>query len=106
MRGLNKSWGVSPSRAAQFVLLSAAVLYALLPPSWASRLDVPCLWTSLLRVNCPGCGLKSALSCLVHGEFAKGMAINPLAPLVLALLAYLFIASIMETRKESIAWRN
>lgn len=90
----------------QLALLPAALLYALLPPVWARLLDVPCLWTALLGVNCPGCGLKTALSCLVHGDFAKGIGINPLAPLVLALLACLFIESIIAARKESAAWRN
>ena len=106
MRGLNDSFGISPGRTMPLALLPAALLYALLPPFWARLLDVPCLWTALLGVNCPGCGLKTALSCLVHGDFAKGMGINPLAPLVLALLAYLFIESIFVARKESVAWRN
>jgi len=107
VRGLrNIHFGISPGRAVQIGLLPLVVTYALLPPSWASRLDVPCLWTALLGVACPGCGLKSALSCLVRGEFTKGLEINPLAPLVLALLAYLFIESIFKARKESVAWRN
>ncbi len=93
----------------QLGLLPLVVVYAMLPPALASRIDIPCLWTALLGVICPGCGLKSALSRLLHGDFAGGVAINALSPLVLALLAYLFIASLFETLTsqhlgERLAW--
>ena len=106
MRGLIDKIGVTPVRVVQLGLLPLATLYAFLPPALASRIDLPCLWLTLFGVACPGCGLKSAISCLLHGDFARALAINALSPLVLALLAFLFITTIIETLKERVAWPN
>lgn len=97
---------MTPGRAVQLGLLPLAVLYAFLPPALADRIDLPCLWLTLFGAACPGCGLKSAISCLLHGDFARALTINALSPLVLALLAWLFITTITATLKERVAWPN
>jgi len=51
----------------------------------------PCLITLLIGHRCPGCGLTRALTQLWLGHFQKAIELNPLSPLVLALLVFLFV---------------
>jgi len=59
-----------------------AVLAAWTPPDDGS-LSL-CLTRRGLGLPCPGCGLTRGLAHLLHGDFARAMALHPLAPLVLA----------------------
>ena len=111
MRGLSFIRKALPGHAVQLGLLPLATLYAALPPALATWIDVPCLWTALLGVICLGCGFKSALARLLHGDLAGGVAINALSPVVLALVVYLFITSLHATLTsqhlgERRAWPN
>lgn len=77
--------------------LPLAVL--LLPTRWLERHPVPCLFTALLGVRCPGCGMTRAVSCAVHGRFRDAMRYNPLVAVVLPLAACEWLRFVQGTLK-------
>lgn len=49
----------------------------------------PCLWKSLFHHSCPGCGLTTAFTKLLHLDFPGAFHSNPLIFIVLVLGIYL-----------------
>ncbi len=71
------------------LLIGAAPLLVLLVPTrWIEQHPVPCVFTTVLGVRCPGCGMTRAVSCAVHGRLQDAMRYNPLVALVLPLAAF------------------
>lgn len=50
------------------------------------EIPVACSLRAVTGFPCPGCGLTRAFVFLAHGRFAEGVAIHPIAPLVLGWL--------------------
>lgn len=50
-----------------------------------------CLWSHLLGVRCPGCGMTHAALALCRGDWAGAMAKNVLSPVVMPLVAVLYV---------------
>ena len=59
---------------------------------------IPCLWKTLFGVNCPGCGLTTALVNLLHFEFATAYALNKLAFVVFPLTFFCFLMDFRQLR--------
>ena len=64
--------------AALAAVLMLAVLYLcllrkILPP-------IPCFFTTVLGIYCPGCGGTRALIAMLHGHFLKALWYHPLVP--------------------------
>ncbi len=80
---------MTPRRTA--LMLAAGAGLALLavwllgdrPPGWYP----PCPSRLLTGLHCPGCGTGRAVHALVHGEFARALALNPLLVVALPPLA-------------------
>jgi hypothetical protein len=79
-------WVSSPLQAA---LLPLVLVYWLLPPGARAMLDVPCIFTTLFGVHCPGCGMKTAIIQLLGLDWRSAMATNPLSPAALGAVAWL-----------------
>ncbi|MFM2376472.1 MAG: hypothetical protein RLZZ165_1569 [Bacteroidota bacterium] len=60
---------------------------------------IPCLWTAVLGVHCPGCGLTRAAVHLVHLDPAAAWATNPLIYLLVPAGMY-FVAQ--DFRRSSL----
>ena len=74
----------------KLTLLPAVVLYSAIPDSWRGPVDIPCLFTVVFGVHCPGCGLKRSIIKLLAGDLNGSIAINPLGPLALACITFVF----------------
>jgi hypothetical protein len=72
------------------------LLVLLIPTRWIERHPVPCLFTAVLGVRCPGCGMTRAVSCAMHGRFKDAMRYNPLVVLVLPLAAFEWLQFMRE----------
>ena len=72
-------------------LLPLAAIYWAAPEGIRALLDLPCLFTMLVGLQCPGCGLKTAITAIIDGDLSRAWTINPLAPAVFALLIAIFI---------------
>lgn len=68
------------------VVLPLAVI--LTPTRWLERHPIPCVYTTLLGMHCPGCGMTRAVSCAVHGRFRDAWHYNPLIVVMLPLATY------------------
>ncbi len=67
-------------------LVAVLPLLALLVPTrWIERHPVPCLFTAVFGIRCPGCGMTRAVSCAAHGRFKDAFHYNPLVVVVLPL---------------------
>ena len=78
-------------------LLPLVLLYWALPPDGRALLDVPCLFTLVFGIHCPGCGMKSAILHLLELDWRGAIAINPLAPLAFAALAWVSLQEMIKT---------
>ena len=76
--------------AAAGAIVIAGVLYAVEPTQSAWLPRCPLHW--LTGWHCPGCGSTRAAHVLLHGEFSRAVAFNPLliggAPVVLAVCGW------------------
>ncbi|MET0593412.1 MAG: DUF2752 domain-containing protein [Polyangiaceae bacterium] len=48
-----------------------------------------CLMAALFDIPCPGCGMTRAAKAIAHGDVAAAIALHPLSPVVLPLVAAL-----------------
>ena len=46
-----------------------------------------CLMALVLRHPCPGCGMTRAAMALAHGDFTRALALHPLSPVMVPLIA-------------------
>lgn len=52
----------------------------------------PCIWETLFSINCPGCGLTTALIKIVTFDFYSAYLTNPLISLVLPIGLFCIIS--------------
>jgi hypothetical protein len=75
--------------AVGLVLLAAAL------PSQGAGIQI-CFFRYLTGLPCPGCGLTRSLSCILHGDFARGYEYHPfgyvLLPLFVLVASTLFLS--------------
>lgn len=76
-------------------LVSAVLAYmvfsVLLKMSTGFNITIPCIYTKLLGVHCPGCGLTRALMALLRLDVKGAWDWNPLIFLVLPTISYLLV---------------
>jgi len=79
--GVRASWG-SALEAVAPVLVLVLLLF----------LDFPlCPSRNLFGVPCPGCGLTRATEALFAGDLARALALHPLVPLILPVVAWMLL---------------
>lgn len=67
-------------------MLGGLALLAVADPA-TSGLFPPCLFHAVTGLHCPGCGTLRALHQLLHGNVALAFGLNPLAVVVLPVIA-------------------
>lgn len=77
-------------------LFPAVLIQAILPKDVADIVSPNCLFSMLFDVECLGCGMGRALQALLHLEWQRAIALNQLAPLVLLVLAALFLFGLKD----------
>ena len=56
----------------------------------------PCPFFYITGFKCPGCGLTTSFSCLMHLQWINAFRAHPLGPLIFLLLALLSVFSLLE----------
>ena len=77
-------------------MLPLVLLYWALPAYGRAFLDIPCLFTAIFGVHCPGCGMKSAIIRLLGLDLRDAIAINPVAPGALAAIAWVSLQQMKQ----------
>lgn len=75
-----------------FVPIGCAVLYARDPAD--GGIYPACPFRAITGLDCPGCGTGRALHRLLHGRIDEAFTLNPLATLLLPVLAVALLASV------------
>jgi Protein of unknown function (DUF2752) len=84
-------WVGCPLKAS---LLPFVLIYWLLPPASRTLIDVPCLFTAVFGIHCPGCGMKTAIIQLLGLDWRGAVTTNPLAPGALAAVVWVSLNAI------------
>ena len=81
------------------LLLTAAYLCLLLV---LRHFELPCIFLSLFRIPCPGCGMSRAINAAVHLDFAGAFQYHPMFWSVPILYLYfLFDRGLFQNRKHN-----
>lgn len=78
-------------------IMLAVLVYAALPLYLREHLDIPCLFTALFGITCPGCGMKTAIIDLLAGRWQHATTTNLLSP---AVVACIFAAAVRDVRRN------
>ena len=78
--------------------LTAANTLARLAGMHIRPVAIPCLFTLVFHVHCPGCGMTRAFDLLWSGQFRQAIAMNMLSPVVFLLLWWIFYLQLSEFR--------
>jgi hypothetical protein len=85
-----------------FILVIAYSLFAFALYAFNGMdIMIPCLWTTLTGVNCPGCGLTRALLLLFQFDFVGAWNMNPLIYLVAPALSYYIVKDFFSFRQRA-----
>ena len=84
------------------LLFPAVWVQAMLPPAAANLISPDCLFSMLFDISCFGCGMGRAMHALLHFEWQHAISLNKLSPIVLLVLATLFICGIRNSAKKFI----
>jgi hypothetical protein len=71
------------------------IVFLLVPTSWFESRRSICLIRNVCGVQCPGCGMIRAISCVFHGDFKKAFQYNKLVVIILPLLCYTWLQTVI-----------
>jgi hypothetical protein len=77
-------------------------ILVLAPTSFFESGHSLCVIKYIFGIECPGCGMSRAISCIFHGNFHGALQYNKLIVLVFPLLCYVFITSVRKEFKQII----
>ncbi len=64
----------------------------------------PCMMLEFTGIPCPGCGVTTAMSSFVHGDFAGAVKTQPFGALIAAGLVIASAFALLETVRGKDAW--
>jgi hypothetical protein len=76
-----------------FLVLGLAC-FAAIPTAWLERAPSLCTYKRLFGIECLGCGMTRAMSCLLHGDLAAALAYNKLVMAVFPLMVLLLLRDV------------
>jgi uncharacterized integral membrane protein len=82
------------------ILLILPLVFIFLPAAFFDSGQSICLSVLLFDQTCYACGMTRAIQHLIHLDFKAAYSYNILSFLVLPLIAYLYIAEIINTLKK------
>jgi len=72
-------------------LITIPIALAAVPTSTVEGAPTLCIYKNVFGVECPGCGMTRAISCVFHCDFAGAWRYNKLVVIVLPMLAYYWL---------------
>lgn len=92
-----KRWWVAPLT---LLLIAAGLTYVyFVDPT--SKVSIPCVFYEVTGWHCPGCGSTRAAHALVHGHLLQAIGHNPLAAIVLPIVAIRTILTMVRPRPRT-----
>ena len=81
-------------------LFPLVLIYSFLPQNVFNALGPNCFFKSIFEVECFGCGMSRAIRELVRLQFGAALELNPISPLVFALIVVLFLSEALIILKK------
>jgi uncharacterized protein DUF2752 len=81
-----------PGKVGLYILLPLAFVW--IPTSWFESRRSVCLIRNVFGIQCPGCGMTRAISCVFHGDFKSAFHYNRLVVIVFPLLCYAWLRAV------------
>lgn len=66
-------------------------------------ITIPCLWTKIFGIHCPGCGLTRAAICLIKLQPIGAFHANPLIYIVAPAIIYYIIIDFLRFKQKTIS---
>ncbi len=83
---------------ALLAVAGSAVVYMADPASvWLPK----CPFHAITGLDCPTCGSTRALHAMLHGDIARGLAFNPMAPVLWSLALAIVAVCLRSPRRSS-----
>ena len=64
----------------------------------------PVRW--LTGIPCPGCGMRGGVTAIAHGDVVAGLAANPLAVILVLIVAAAWLSLLVRARASRHAWNR
>lgn len=65
-------------------------------------LGTPCVFKGITGIDCPFCGMTRAHLSLLHGDFSRAFAYNPLFPLGIPFLMLIFHQRLLRRKNKKL----
>jgi hypothetical protein len=82
------------------LLIAAGLTYVYFVDPTSKR-SIPCAFYEVTGLHCPGCGSTRAAHALVHGRLFAAIGYNPLAAIVLPVVAIRALLTIVRPRQAT-----
>lgn len=83
-----------------FTLLAFLVLFGFYFLFVRFKIGFPCVFNSITKLNCPGCGNTRAVVSLLHFHFREALSYNYLFPVELFYIAWVYFFSAASYMKN------
>lgn len=64
-------------------------------------ISIPCLFKTIFKIPCPGCGMTRAFKCIIDLDFIEAFNFNILSIPLFIFLIFMFVAIIIDIIKDS-----
>ena len=81
-----------------FILFIAISLFFIL---FILKIEIPCMFKSILGISCPGCGMTRAINEIIHLRFIEAFKFNILSVPLVIIASISFFAIIYDIIKNS-----
>jgi hypothetical protein len=79
-----------------FVFACVLIFLSMIPFEFIEGGPTICVFKNLLGIECPGCGMTRAFSCILHGDLVAAISYNRLVAIVFPLFCLVLIKDIFS----------
>ena len=78
------------------VFACVLILFFIIPTGFIEGGPTVCVFKILLGIECPGCGMTRAFSCILHGDLVSAISYNRLVVVVFPLFCFILLKNIVS----------
>jgi hypothetical protein len=79
-----------------FFFACVLIFLSIIPTGFIEHGPTICVFKNLLGVECPGCGMTRAFSCILHGDPVAAISYNRLVVVVFPLFCFILLKDIVS----------
>jgi hypothetical protein len=78
------------------VFACVLIFFSIIPTKFIEGGPTVCVFKNLMGIECPGCGMTRAFSCILHGDLISAISYNRLAVVVFPLFCFILLKDIVS----------